>query len=519
MLRIIRIIIAIISLVAVSLLFLDFTGFAVEQWGWMAKIQFIPALLSLNLVALAIVIGLTLLLGRIYCSVICPLGIFQDVITRIRIWCAPRRKRRTGLFRYASANTRTRLAVLGVFTVLLVLALSNLLAAAIAGLIAPYSAFGRIVTQIFAPVWRFVNNLLAGYSAADGSYMFDIAPVHAVVLPLTIVALLTLITVALFAALGGRAYCNTICPVGTVLGYLSKYSLFKIRIDTSKCVSCGKCGRFCKSSCIDVKNHQIDYTRCVACMDCIGRCSESAISYTFRRPKAPQGTDVRSVAKKGSPAVDKGRRAFMFAGGMAAGALAVKAAEKTVDGGLTPLKNKKAAEGKPIVPAGAASVASFSKHCTACQLCVNACPHGVLQPSSDFDNFMQPHMVFTDTFCRPDCTLCSTICPAGAINPVTVEEKSSIKIGNAVVDYSTCIAASAGKPCGSCMRHCPAGAISMVPVENETLGRKTLHPVVDETVCIGCGSCEYHCPVGTIEDMTSDCAAIRVVGAEIHQTI
>ena len=129
---------------------------------------------------------------------------------------------------------------------------------------------------------------------------------------------------------------------------------------------------------------------------------------------------------------------------------------------------------------------------------------------------MQPHLDFTDGYCTPECTVCSSVCPVGAFHPVSAEEKSSVKIGTAVVDADACISASKGVKCGSCARHCPAAAIEMVPV---AAGSDNLRPAVNEEACIGCGSCEYHCPAGTVEGMDSDRAAIHVEGILKHREI
>lgn len=135
-------------------------------------------------------------------------------------------------------------------------------------------------------------------------------------------AAVTLIVVVVLAWKGGRTYCNTICPVGTVLGLLSRYSIFRPVIDAGKCTSCSLCSRRCKASCIDFKNHKIDYSRCVACMDCLDVCNKGAISFT--------GRHVASEASEGkkSTAVDGERRAFLSVTATAVAAAALKAQEK-----------------------------------------------------------------------------------------------------------------------------------------------------------------------------------------------
>lgn len=504
MLKKLRIIIAVISLVAMTLLFLDFTGFARAHWGWLAKIQLVPALLSLNLIVVLALVLLTLLMGRIYCSVICPLGIFQDVIIKLRSVFDGKKARNR--FHFREEHRALRYGFFALFVILLLLGITSLTATFMAGLLEPYSAYGRIVSQIFAPIYDGGENVLASWSEANDNYIFS--RVAYVVNPaLLVVAIVTLLTVGIFAW-RGRNYCNTVCPVGTALGLLSRYSWLMPVIDNSRCNGCRKCERNCKASCIDGRNHLIDTSRCIVCFDCIENCSQHAISFRHKAASSEKDAD------KGCNAHDASRRTFLTAGSIFAGSLVLKALEGG-DGTLAPVKIKKQSlRTSPVVPPGAKSVANLTSHCTACQLCISACPDHVLRPSTDLGNFMQPVMWFNTSYCRPECTACGDACPAGAILPVSVEEKSSIKIGTAVVDAATCISASAGQHCGLCARSCPAHAIIMVKQDNGNM-----RPTVNEEACIGCGSCEYHCPVGTAGHIRAERAAIYVEGLEVHRTI
>lgn len=499
MLKRIRVVLAVFSIVALTLLFLDFTGFASAHWGWMAKIQFMPAVMSFNVLVIALLVAITLIFGRIYCSVICPLGIFQDFVSWLRTVAGG--KKAKNRYRYHRQYKHMRYTVLTIFVVLLILGFTNMTASALAGLLEPYSEYGRIASQLFAPVYDGANNLLADWSADADNYIFTHVA-NATSPLLLIVAVITFVVVVAMAWITGREYCNAVCPVGTVLGMLSRYAWLKPVIDKSKCNGCRKCERNCKASCIDGKNHKIDYSRCVVCMDCLNNCSQRAISYSH--PKK---------IKKESVSVE-GRRSFISTGAVLAATLVAQAHEGG-DGALAPVKNKKRPErAVDPVPAGAKSLANLNSHCTACQLCVRSCPNGVLQPSTKLEMFMQPVMCFTEGYCRPECTKCSDVCPAGAILPVTEDVKSSIKVGTAVVDAALCISAAAGQHCGLCSRSCPAGAIEMVEGSNGNY-----RPVVNEQACIGCGSCEYHCPVGTAGHIRSDHSAIHVEGIEVHRMI
>ena len=268
MLRKIRITAAAVCCMLITLLFLDFTGTLHAWFGFLAKIQFLPALLALNFGVVAALIVLTLLFGRVYCSVICPLGVMQDAVS----WIAG--KRTKNRFRYSPALSWLRYGVLALFIAAAVAGIGSFVA-----LLAPYSAYGRIVSNLIAPLYLWGNNLLAYLAERAGSYAFYRADVWMKGIATLAVAAGTFIILAVVAWRNGRTYCNTICPVGTVLGLFSRFSLLAPVIDTCKCNGCGLCARNCKASCIDPKAHRIDLSRCVACMDCIGKCRQQAIHY------------------------------------------------------------------------------------------------------------------------------------------------------------------------------------------------------------------------------------------------
>lgn len=161
MLRTIRLTLAVIFFALITLLFLDFTGTLHAWFGWMAKIQFLPAVLALNIGVVLFLAVLTLVFGRIYCSVICPLGVFQDIVS----WLSAKRKKNR--FRYSSALKWLRYGVLGVFVLAIIGGLNSFVV-----LLAPYSSYGRIVSSLFSPLYQWANNGLAYLAERADSYAF-----------------------------------------------------------------------------------------------------------------------------------------------------------------------------------------------------------------------------------------------------------------------------------------------------------------------------------------------------------
>lgn len=496
----IRRIVALIFFIGITLLFLDFTG-TIHHWlGWMARIQFLPAVFALNAAVIVALVVLTLLVGRVYCSVICPLGVMQDGISRL----SGLRKKKKYRFSYSPEVKWLRYGVFVLFCLAVVLGIGSFVA-----LLAPYSSYGRIVSNLFAPVYQWINNALAYIAERHQSYTFYEKDVWLRSLPTFIIAAVTFVTLFITAWRNGRTYCNTVCPVGTILGFLSRFSLFCITIDTDKCNKCGLCSRKCKAACIDGREHKIDYSRCVMCMDCISTCTHGAIGLRMR---GFGKIAVKSVKTEPQTKVDSGRRGFLGATVLVAATAAVSAQEKMIDGGLALIEDKKIPVRKtPIVPAGAQGLRHMARHCTGCQLCVTVCPNDVLRPSTRLDSLMQPELSYERGYCRPECAKCSEVCPAGAILKITDADKSSIQIGHAVWIKENCVVLTDGVECGNCARHCPSGAIHMISSDPDREDSPRV-PMVDAERCIGCGACENLCP-------SRPFSAIYVEGHELHRTI
>jgi ferredoxin-type protein NapF len=456
--------------------------------------QFVPSVLKfITLPALAaagfiVVLLLTFFFGRAYCSFLCPLGVYQDIVA----WFA-KATHIVKRYKFKKAMDYLRYPLLAI--TLVSLFFSGLL---VLNLLDPYSAFGRIFSDLIRPWLVAANNGLATLlEKAEVYFLFRIDFSFFTWKTVWIPAL-TIGVVTVLSLLYGRLYCNTVCPVGTLLGLLSRISLFRINMDASTCTKCGKCSFACKSNCINVKTLSVDFSRCVACYNCISVCPESSIRYE-RSILKPAKFLVTDTSKRDF--IGKSLVYVAALAGISRKALAVEVTDRPA--GRIP--NKK---NYPVSPPGSLSIAHFTNRCTACHLCVTACPTKVLQPSFleyGFTGMMQPHMDYAVEYCNYECTRCSEVCPTGAILPLTVADKKLTQTGIVEFIIEKCIVYTDKTACGSCSEHCPTQAVKMVPyLDNLTI------PETQKDICIGCGACEYACPV-------KPHTAIFVDGNAIHQ--
>lgn len=352
---------------------------------------------------------ITFLFGRVYCSTLCPLGVFQEFLMLLFRRKVPTEKKRP--YKYFLAA-----AVFGALiggTVCLV------------RLIDPYTLFG---------------------SAFSGAY-----------LGLSVLFLLTVLV-----WFKGRWFCSSICPVGTLLGLVSRYAVNKIYIENDKCVSCGLCAAKCPTGSIDFKNKTVDNETCVKCFKCTNGCRRSGIHY----------------GRETEPAVpfDPARRGLLIGGvALAVFTLAVK-------GGIDFGKTVAAKIKKAVLPAGAGSAEEFYNRCLNCNLCVQSCPMRIIKKANG--DYGTVYLDYTDGFCDYNCHKCSEVCPSGAIKSLTLSEKQRTQIGLAQIDEESCI------KCGLCVMKCPREAISKQDGD---------FPHVSADVCIGCGVCKSACPVKAID--------------------
>lgn len=504
----VRVIVSLLFLIFTGFIFLDFSElFSSELISGITWLQFAPSvlnfitLLSYTALGFLIVLILTFLFGRIYCSSICPLGTLQDVITHIF-----RKKKIRKTYRYHRPSNILRYSLLAL-TVLLFTFGSVVLI----NLLDPFSNFGKIVSNLFRPVYMAGNNALSWLFIQFNDY--SIAPVEIKGFHVFSMAYSVLFfgVVSWMATKRGRLFCNTVCPVGSLLGLCSKNSLVKIQLDQEKCNSCGICAMACKAECIDAKNRTVDMSRCVACFNCLSACKSNGVLYSAKGQKE-SGQLTENVSHN---------RRFILSG---------LAGSMLVFPGLSALAQQRRGRGRgqgkgrgfgrgrhkeptpvvrnyPVSPPGSLSLEHFNDTCTACHLCVSACPTHVLVPAFTeygLKGIMQPRMDYAVSFCNFDCHHCSQVCPTGAIKPISLDAKQEVQIGKVHFIQHNCIVITEKTECGACSEHCPTKAVDM------KIHRNGLYlPFLTPELCVGCGACEYACP--------TDPLAIYVDGNPVHE--
>ncbi len=494
LLKKIRVTVAAVFILSVSFLFLDFSNILPSGLhAFLVSTQLVPSLIRTIVVfsgasvGLFIVLLLTVLFGRVYCSTICPLGTLQDVAIRIA-----KRVNRRRRFKFKKPFYTIHYIV---FLCAAVFALSGSLV--LLNLFEPFSNYGRILTNLISPAIVLANNTLGNILGLFGLiFLFQIPLLHVSII--SVLASLIFLGLVLYLSYNhGRLFCNLLCPAGALLGMISRFSIFKIVIDENNCKECGLCERVCKANCINSGSKEIDYAACVGCFNCLDACPTGGMSYEGRWKKTSNIL----------PMINEGRREVL------------KTSIFPVLGMLLPSVNTDSTTDKnhwefdeshrhPISPPGSISVEHFSNRCTACHLCISSCPTQVLLPSFleyGIAGVFQPKMNYDASYCNFDCALCSQVCPTGAILPLDVPSKKEVQIGKVQFVKDDCIVVTKKKDCGACSEHCPTKAVTMVPYE-----KKLMIPEINNEICVGCGACEQACPVRPSK-------AIYVSANQIHQ--
>lgn len=491
----IRIIFSLLVLILLVSVFVDFRHLIPNSYiNIFTSLQFIPnsiKFLNTGIVATTgfiVVLVLTLFSGRSYCSFLCPLGILQDVFSR----AGGKVKKRFRRFGFKKPHTIIRYSLL-----ILTLAVTLLWGISLLTLLDPYSIFGRFMTYFIKPIVLVINNLLSGIIGKFDLYTLVNTPVTRFPLIVYAIPSIFLLLFGIMSFTKGRLYCNTICPLGTFLGLISKISFFRIKFNETKCTRCGRCSISCKSSCIDFLNHDVDISRCVDCFNCIKNCQDKALSY-----------GLVSIKKK-EENIDLDRRKVVT------GSILVLLGLSNSSSGQTikvpkPTKASTVKEERkfPVCPPGSAGIENFTKRCTACSLCIGVCPNNVLIPSIKeygLSGIMQPRLDYHKSFCTYECIKCLDICPTGALLPLTLDAKKLTQLGKAVFIKDNCIVKTEKTACGACSESCPTKAVHMIPFEG-----KLVIPETKDDICIGCGHCEFACP-------TTPYKAIFVDGNPVHK--
>ncbi len=454
--------------------------------GTLLKVQFVPALIQFITGTGSIFIFLVLLtlcFGRVYCSFLCPLGVLQDLIIRLSLKIGIKK-------RHVPQHNFIYLQYIVLILTIVTVIFGSF---AFINLFDPYTIFAKIAGHIVKPFALFFNNIFVEIVETFDIYSICVKRQNSIPFQVLAVTLVFLIGILFLSVFKARLYCNSICPVGLILGMMSRVSFYKFYMDKEKCKHCTLCERVCKAGCIDVQSLTIDNSRCVGCFNCLDVCDKHFISYTHRSAH-------RSAENKNHPVWV--RRHFLLNSAVVGSA---------VLSACTPFRLKKVkflTKKAPIMPPGSLGINHFTKTCTACHLCVSVCPTQVLNPTVlgyGLSGLMLPQLSFQNARCDFNCNACGKSCPTGAVNSLPLKEKQLTQIGTASLNKELCVVHVKKKHCGACGEACPTHAI--FPVEN----KKIIFPEINLAYCIGCGACEHACP--------TDPNAIVVSSLLVHKKV
>jgi len=403
---------------------------------------------------------ITIIFGRFYCSILCPLGAMQDLFININ----PKRKKLFPIYNTIVTNV-FRLVVIIIFAVSIFFGFLW-----IAGMLDPYSIMARFFTNFIQSIISIIYNGVVSILNKLNIYILKPVmenPMSVWRILISIMIPLVVVIIAIFKS--ERSFCNSFCPVGAILSVLSRFSVFKISINKNSCVSCSLCEKSCSSYSIDSKNFFVDQSRCVRCLKCQSMCPKNALSFTTH-------TEEYSTARLSF---------FDKSLSVASGVIAAL----VIPDKLLNKKNYTTSESnfvKRSIPPGSISYKHLADYCIGCGRCVDICPSKTLR----LDITNKPYLNYDEGSCEYECNKCGIVCPTGAIVKKSIEEKKLIAIGLVEFTKDFCVVVTKENDCGACAEHCPTTAVVMEVYKNNLY-----IPVTDTKLCVGCGSCERVCPV------------------------
>jgi len=463
----------------------DYIGSTVQRFFHFDPLLALVTIVSARLVyayfafALITVVA-TILFGRVFCGWVCPLGAvhqFSSFVFKKTKFLKPTREE--------------KMSLAWKYYILIIVLAGALFGMDLAGYLDPFSfltrSFATAVFPSLAYALSSLNGVLYGLGitglARSISQALENWTINVTFSLGFSVGLLFLGAVALNAR-KERFWCRYLCPTGALLGLLSRWNLFKLKIDEEKCIKCGLCTQHCETQAQPYPNEKWKSGECIYCQNCASICPTGAIRF----PVSARPEKMTNVSN-----VDLSRRKLILT--TLLGVVAVPFFR------LTPAHKR--ASLKLIRPPGSLSEDKFLAKCVKCAQCMRACPTGGLQPvltEAGPEGIYTPRLDMKVGYCEYYCSLCTQVCPTGAIKKLTIEEKNKVKIGTAWVNKSRCIPYVLGKPCIVCEEHCPISpkAIKFIEVETKLAdGTVAVQkaPVMDLELCTGCGICENKCPV------------------------
>jgi polyferredoxin len=439
----------------------------------------------------------TLFLGRFFCGWVCPMGTLQHFVGDMPSE-AKRGKQRIEANRYKRWQT-------GKYVVLLAGLVAALFGSAAIGWLDPFSLLVRsfglsVLPAINAAARALLTPLETSHVAAiksTGTILHTI--LHYTVLDLRqprytqglILGVLFLLILAASLRVT-RLWCRAICPLGALLGAVSRWSVLGLHKDAASCNNCNRCMLNCQGGDDPVGGVPWHKAECLMCMNCVGSCPHDSLNFRFFR-------NEKEVA---SP--DLGRRRALT--GVAIGAVAVPLMRANT--GLGKGRNERL-----LRPPGSLDESEFLSRCIRCGECMKVCPNTALHPTLDqagLEGLWSPMLVPRIGYCEPSCVLCSEVCPTGAIWQITPKEKGwvvgvgqqsqPIRLGLAFYDRGRCLPWALATDCIVCEEWCPVSPKAIYVVESyvvDSAGNTKMvkQPRIDPSRCVGCGACEFACPL------------------------